>query len=164
MGSARIRRRPSTSAGPCWTPGAGPAGCRWLRRRDAVAEVERQVGRGADFITISPGVPAEWLVGMIRAARRRTCPCGRAPREGWLLALRAGAAVASPLISGDPELLPQAERNAFETRTTGGGSGVLAAWLERLESDGPDVERAVTAVLANDATLAPLLASAAGRV
>lgn len=126
----------------------------------AIAEIERQADGGAEFIAVSPNVPAEWLVGIMRGARRANVPVWADRRgDGWLLALRAGAAVASPLVSGDPELLPEAERDAFTTLAVEGGTQAITAWLERLESDGAEVDRAVTALLSNDATLAPLLAS-----
>ena len=148
--------------GPVLDAGNGARGVPLTSEAGAVSEVERQAREGAHFITVSTSVPAEWLVGITRAARRAGVPVWTERRgEGWLLALRAGAAVASPLMSGDPALLPATERGTFEAPAADGGTGVLAAWLERLDSHGPEVERAVTAVLANDATLAPLLASTA---
>ena len=148
--------------GPMLDAGSAARGVALESEAAAITEIERQAGGGAEFISISPNVPAEWLVGIMRGARRAEVPVWADRRgAGWLLALRAGAAVASPLVSGDPELLPEAERDAFETLAAEGGTQATTAWLERLESDGAEVDRAVTALLSNDATLAPLLASTA---
>ena len=148
--------------GPVLDAGDGARGVPLSSEAAAIAEIERQAREGAEFISLSANVPAEWLVGVARAARRSDVPLWT-DREGggWLLGLRAGAAVASPLVSGDPELLPEGERGAFEALGAGGGPGADAAWLERLEAHGPEVDRAVTALLSNDAALAPLLASTA---
>jgi len=79
---------------------------------------------------------------------------------GWLLALRAGSDVAGPLVSGDAELLPEGERGPFEALAEEGRVPAQIAWLERLEPQGPDVDRAVNALLSNDSALLPMLASA----
>ena len=148
--------------GPVLDAGNEARGVPLASEAAAIAETERQAQGGANFVSASANVPAEWLVGIARAARRNDVPLWADRRgSGWLLALRAGAAVASPLVSGDPELLPESERVAFEALAAGGGAGAHAAWLERLESNGPEVDRAVTALLSNDAALAPLLASTA---
>ena len=148
--------------GPVLDAGDEVSGVRLQSEAAAIQEVERQARDGADFISVSPNVPAAWLVGITRAARRVDLPVWADRRgDGWLLALRAGAAVASPLVSGDPELLPENQRVGFEALAARGDARTDAAWLERLESHGPEVDRAVTAILSNDATLAPLLASAA---
>jgi len=125
----------------------------------AIAEVQRQLAAGAPFITVAPALPQEWLVGVIRAARRGDAPVwvDRAG-EGWLLSLRAGAAVVSRLISGDPELLAEAVRAEYAAAAA--SSSTLAPWLERLDLTGSEVDRAVSAVLASDAPLIPLLAAA----
>ncbi|WP_419160901.1 amidohydrolase family protein [Candidatus Palauibacter sp.] len=148
--------------GPVLDAGSEARGMPLESEADAVREVARQAEDGAEFISVSPRVPQEWLVPIARAARRAEVPLWADRREGgWLLALRAGAAVASPLVSGDSDLLPEDERGAFETLAAGGGTRSHVAWLRRLEPDGPEVDRAVTALLSNDASLAPLLASAA---
>lgn len=127
----------------------------------AVAEVARQAGDGAGFVTVASSVPPSWLVGIARAARRAEVPMWADRRGGgWLLALRAGSAVASPLVSGDAEVLPESERGSFEALADAGQVPSRIAWLERVEPDGPDVDRAVTALLSNDSALLPLLASA----
>lgn len=127
----------------------------------AVAEVERQAADGAGFVSVSSSVPPSWLVGMARAARRAEVPLWADRRAGgWLLALRAGSAVASPLVSGDAELLPESERGSFAALADAGQVPIQIAWLERLEPHGPDVDGAVTALLSNDSALLPLLASA----
>lgn len=146
--------------GPALDAGPEATGVRLASEAAAIEAVALQAREGADFVSVSPDVPAEWLVGLARAARRADVPLwADRPSGGWLLALRAGAAVASPLVSGDPELLPEGEREAFEAARAEGGVRARAAWLERLEPQGAEVDRAVTALLSNDATLAPLLAS-----
>jgi len=125
----------------------------------ALAAVERQVADGVPFVSVGPGLPGAWIVGVVRAARRGDTPVW-ADREGdgWLLSVRAGAAVVSRLISGDPELLPEEVRADYtavvETAST------RAPWLERLVPDGSAVDRAVSAILSSDVPLVPLLAAA----
>jgi len=126
----------------------------------AIAEVRAQIEGGADFVSVSPRVPSDWIVGIARAARRLDTPLWTDRGEGWLLSLRAGADVASRLISGDPDLLPEAEREAYVAATENGAARTHAPWLARIDPDGAEVERAVSALLSRDATVVPLLASA----
>lgn len=147
--------------GPVLDAGGAPRGVALESEAAAVAEVARQAADGAGFVSVTSGVPSSWLVGIARAARRAEVPLWADRRDGgWLLALRAGSAVAGPLVSGDPELLPERERGPFEALAEAGQVPVQTAWLERLEPQGPDVDRAVTALLSNDSALLPLLAGA----
>ncbi len=127
----------------------------------AVEEVRRQLDDGVRFISVSREVPSGWLPGIVRAARRDGVEVwADREAEGWLLGLRAGARVASPLVSGDPDLLPEDAREAL-ARAAGGGARTRAAWLELLNPDGARVDAAVTALLSGDAAVTPLLARAA---
>ncbi len=147
--------------GPILDAGSAPRGVALESETAAVAEVERQAADGAGFVSVASGVPPSWLVGIARAARRAEVPLWADRRDGgWLLALRAGSTVASPLISGDSELLPESARASLEALAEAGQVPIQIAWLERLEPQGPDVDRAVTALLSNDSALLPLLASA----
>lgn len=147
--------------GPVLEAGDAARGAVLESEAAAVAEVARQAADGAGFVSVASGVPPSWLVGVARAARRAEVPLWADRRQGgWLLALRAGSAVASPLVSGDAELLPESERGSFEALADAGQIPIQIAWLERLEPHGPDVDRAVTALLSNDSALLPLLASA----
>ncbi len=147
--------------GPVLDAGDAPRGAALASEAAAVAEVARQAADGAGFVSVASRVPPPWLVGIARAARRAGVPLWADRREGgWLLALRAGSAVASPLVSGDSELLPESARGPFEAFADAGRVPARIAWLERLEPYGPDVDRAVTALLSNDSALMPLLASA----
>lgn len=148
--------------GPVLEAGDASRGVVLQSEAAAVAEVAWQAADGAGFISVASSVPAEWLVGVARAARRAGVPLWADRRDGgWLLALRAGAAVASPLVSADSDLLAEAERADFEALARGAEVPRRVAWLERLEPHGPEVDRAVTAILSNDAALLPLLASSA---
>ena len=148
--------------GPVLETGDAARGARLESETSAVAEVARQAADGAGFVSVASSVPPSWLVGIARAARRAEVPLWADRRDGgWLLALRAGSAVASPLVSGDSELLPESERGSFEALAAAGQVPGRIAWLERLEPQGPDVDRAVTALLSNDSALLPLLASVA---
>lgn len=147
--------------GPVLEAGDAARGAVLESEAAAIAEVARQAADGAGFVSVASSVPPSWLVGVARAARRAEVPLWADRRQGgWLLALRAGSAVASPLVSGDPELLPESGRGPFETLAEAGQVPVQVDWLERLEPQGPDVDRAVTALLSNDSALLPLLASA----
>ena len=147
--------------GPVLEAGSASHGVVLASEAAAVAEVARQASDGAGFVSVASSVPPSWLVGIARAARRGEVPLWADRRDGgWLLALRAGSAVASPLVSGDSELLPESERGSFEALADAGQVPARIAWLERVEPDGPDVDRAVTALLSNDSALLPLLASA----
>lgn len=147
--------------GPVLEAGSASHGVVLESEAAAVAEVARQAADGAGFVSLASSVPPSWLVGIARAARRAEVPLWADRRgSGWLLALRAGSAVASPLVSGDSELLPEGERGSFEALADAGQVPARIPWLERLEPDGPDVDRAVTALLSNDSALLPLLASA----
>ena len=147
--------------GPVLDAGDAPRGAALASEAAAVAEVARQAADGAGFVSVGSSVPPSWLVGIARAARRADVPLWADRRDGgWLLALRAGSAVASPLVSGDSELLPDRARGPFEAFADAGRVPGRIAWLERLEPHGPDVDRAVTALLSNDSALMPLLASA----
>lgn len=148
--------------GPVLEAGGASRGVVLESEADAIAEVERQAEDGAGFISVASSVPADWLVGIARAARRADVPLWADRRDGgWLLALRAGAAVASPLVSGDPDLLTEAERETVEALAARAEIPDRVAWLQRLEPHGPEVDRAVTALLSSDAALAPMLASSA---
>ena len=147
--------------GPVLDAGSTTRGAALQSEAAAIAEVDRQAADGAGFVSVASSVPSSWLVGIARAARRAELPLWADRRDGgWLLALRAGSAVASPLVSGDSELLPESERGSFEALADAGQVPLQVAWLERLEPHGPDVDRAVTALLSNDSALLPLLASA----
>ncbi|MDE2943435.1 MAG: amidohydrolase family protein [Gemmatimonadota bacterium] len=147
--------------GPVLETGDAARGAALESEAAAIAEVARQAADGAGFVSVASSVPPSWLVGVARAARRAEVPLWADRRQGgWLLALRAGSAVGSPLVSGDPELLPEGERGPFEALADAGQVPIQVAWLERLEPQGPDVDRAVTALLSNDSALLPLLASA----
>lgn len=147
--------------GPVLDAGSATPGVALESEAAAVAEVARQAADGAGFVSIASGVPPSWLVGIARAARRAEVPLWADRRAGgWLLALRAGSAVAGPLVSSDAELLPESERGAFEALAEAGQVPAQIPWLERLEPQGPDVDRAVTALLSNDSALLPMLASA----
>ena len=147
--------------GPVLEAGSASHGVVLESEAAAVAEVARQASDEAGFVSIASSVPPSWLVGIARAARRAEVPLWADRRgSGWLLALRAGSAVGSPLVSGDSELLPESERGSFEALADAGQVPARIAWLERVEPSGPDVDRAVTALLSNDSALLPLLASA----
>ncbi|MDE2879008.1 amidohydrolase family protein [Candidatus Palauibacter soopunensis] len=147
--------------GPVLEAGEAVRGAALESEAAAIAEVARQAADGAGFVSLASSVPPPWLVGVARAARRAEVPLWADRRDGgWLLALRAGSAVASPLVSGDAELLPESERGPFDALAEAGQVPIRTAWLERLEPHGPDVDRAVTALLSNDSALLPLLASA----
>lgn len=147
--------------GPVLDAGSATRGAAPDSEAAAIAEVARQAADGAGFVSVASSVPPSWLVGIARAARRAEVPLWADRRDGgWLLALRAGSAVASPLVSGDAELLPESERASFEALAAAGQVPIQAAWLQRLEPHGPDVDRAVTALLSNDSALLPLLAGA----
>jgi len=147
--------------GPVLDAGSARRGAALESEAAAVAEVAQQAADGAGFVSVASGVPPSWLVGIARAARRAAVPLWADRRSGgWLLALRAGSAVAGPLVSGDAELLPESERGSFGALAEAGRVPVQVAWLERLEPHGPDVDRAVTALLSNDSALLPMLASA----
>lgn len=151
--------------GPVLEAGSASHGVVLESEAAAVAEVARQASDEAGFVSVASSVPASWLIGIARAARRAEVPVWADRRgSGWLLALRAGSAVASPLVSGDSELLPESERGSFEALAEAGPVPVRIPWLERVEPDGPDVDRAVTALLSNDSALLPLLASASAPV
>jgi len=147
--------------GPVLDAGSATPGVALESEAAALAEVARQAADGAGFVSVASGVPPSWLVGIARAARRAEVPLWADRRAGgWLLALRAGSAVAGPLVSSDAELLPDSERGAFEALLEAGQVPAQIPWLERLEPQGPDVDRAVTALLSNDSALLPMLASA----
>ncbi|MXW66211.1 MAG: amidohydrolase family protein [Gemmatimonadales bacterium] len=147
--------------GPVLDAGSASSGAALESEAAAVAEVARQAADGAGFVSVASGVPPSWLVGIARAARRAEVPLWADRRDGgWLLALRAGSDVAGPLVSGDVELLPESERGPFEALAEAGQVPAQIAWLERLEPQGPDVDRAVNALLSNDSALLPMLASA----
>ncbi len=153
----RGRSVPYADPAPKIFAGAPALGVELGSEEAAVAEVERQLSDGAPFITLAASLPAEWLVAVIRSARRGGAPVWADRGDtGWLLALRAGAAVVSRLISGDPELLPEAERAGYSALAPG---PTRAPWLERLAPRGTEVDRAVSAILAGDAPLVPLLAA-----
>ncbi len=126
----------------------------------AIEEVGNQINGDAAFVSLSPSVPADWIVAIARAARRQDTPLWIDRSDGWLLSLRAGADVASRLISGDPDMLPEGERDAYQAAVASGAVRTYAPWLERIDPEGPEVERAVSALLSRDATVVPLLASA----
>ena len=147
--------------GPVLEAGSASRGVVLESETSAVAEVARQAADGAGFVSVASSVPPSWLAGIARAARRAEVPLWADRRGGgWLLAVRAGSAVTGPMVSGDSELLPESERGAFEALSDAGQVSVRAAWLDRLEPHGPDVDRAVTALLSNDSALLPQLASA----
>lgn len=118
----------------------------------AVEAVQRQGDDDAEFVSVSPTVPADWLVAMARAARRADAAIWLDRSDGWLLGLRAGADVASRLVSGDPEMLPEGGPSL--------DSETHAEWLSRVEPDGAEMDRAVSALLSRDASVVPLLVSA----
>ncbi len=147
--------------GPVLDAGSGASGVIIGSEAEAVEAVRGQVSDGAEFISISPALPREWIVAVARAARRLDTPVWvDRSGPGWLLALRAGVDAASRLVSGDPALLPEAERAAYEAERAAYPELSAAAWLSRLDPEGPDVERAIGALLARDASVVPLLAAA----
>ena len=114
----------------------------------------------AGFVAVSARVPAEWMPLIARAARHRDLSVwaeGAGP--GWLLRLRAGADVVTHLLSGDPDLLPEGERDGYRAVLRGSPRAALVAWLARLDPEGPELDRAIGALLSRDAAVVPLLAA-----
>ncbi|MDH3734014.1 MAG: amidohydrolase family protein [Gemmatimonadota bacterium] len=143
----------------------GPAGSTGLsiESADGVTEiVESLTGDdGAEFVSVAETVPWEWVRDIARAARAENAPVWLEGRhEGWVLAVRSGADVASGLVSLDPDLLPEAERESFRGRVTDGPRVALPEWLRLVDPAGPEVDVAVSALLSRDAAVVPLLSSA----
>ncbi|MDX1577919.1 MAG: amidohydrolase family protein [Gemmatimonadota bacterium] len=146
--------------GPALGAGSDPRGLGLASEEEGIEAIERQTGDGAGFVTLAPSIPTEWLVGLARAARRNDARVWSDRQgAGWVRSLRAGVDVASRLLSGDPALLAESERGAYEADSSG-RIGRLAAWLSRLDPEGPEVDRAVGALLSRDASVIPLLAAA----
>jgi hypothetical protein len=115
---------------------------------------------GAAFVSVSPSIPAEWIIPLARETRRRDTPVwvdGRG--AGWLTRVRAGADVTSHLISGDPDMLPVTDRPAAYGSPASSRVDV-AGWLSALDPAGEPVRRAVDALLSRDAAVVPMLAVA----
>lgn len=149
--------------GPVLDAGEGAIGLALSNADDVPGAVRRLVEEDdAAFISVAPSIPADWLPAIAREARRRDTPVWVNPRgHGWLLALRAGVDVSSGLLSGDPEMLPAAARPRYAERLSSSSSTPLADWLAALDPAGEQVERAITAILARDAAVIPLLAGVA---
>lgn len=125
----------------------------------AAEEVARQAGSGARIVTVGASVPAEWIPALTRAGRRADVRVwSDRTGSGWLTALRAGVDVAAPLVSLDPELLPEGARADYEAAIRDDASSAPVAWLERLDPSGAEVDRAIGALLSRDASVTPLLA------
>ncbi len=150
--------------GPVLDSGPGAPGLALSSEDEVDAAVRRIVEEeGARFVSISGEVPAEWIPRIARDARRLDAAVWANPRaRGWLLALRAGVDVSSGLISGDPEMLPEGARAMYSGQLDRAEAPEIATWLAALDPSGPEVERAITALLSRDAAVIPLLASAAG--
>lgn len=149
--------------GPVLDAGRDAAGLGLSSEDDVPAAVRRLAEEdGARFISIARSVPSAWIPTIAREARRHQTRVWVNPRtRGWLLALRAGVDVSGGLISGDPDMLPEAARGDYADLLESSATPPITAWLETLDPSGPEVERAITALLSRDAAVIPLLAAAA---
>ena len=149
--------------GPVLDAGDGAIGAGLSSEEDVPDAVRRLVEEeGAAFVSIAPSIPAGWIPAIAREARRLDAHVWANPRmRGWLLALRSGVDVSSGLLSGDPEMLPETARTAYEELLDGPRGSPEAAWLAALDPSGDEVEHAITALLSRDAAVIPLLAGAA---
>lgn len=145
--------------GPILEGPDGTDGVRIATEEDIDAVVERLVDEeDAQFVSLAASVPPEWVRDISRAARRGDAPVWVEGRStGWLLSLRMGADVASPLISLDPELIEESSRGPYSSTLSRSPAAALPEWLRLLDPDGPEVEIAIAALLSRDAALVPLL-------
>jgi len=67
--------------------------------------------------------------------------------------------VASGVISLDPDLLPESDRGGFVGTADQTPPARVIRWLGAVDPYGPEVDRAVTALLSRDASVVPLLAA-----
>lgn len=122
--------------------------------------VDRLADDGARFISLSESIPPRWVRDFARASRRHDVAVWVERRAtGWLLAARYGADVMSGILSRDPELLAEADRESFRAGAAGGAADALETWLETVDPDGPEIDLAISALLSNDAAVVPLLAA-----
>ena len=117
---------------------------------------------GAEFVSVDETVPWEWIRDVARASRATDAPLwleGR--RTGWVLGVRSGADVASGLISLDPDMLAEADRDGYRAALAGGDlPTAVSRWLRLVDPEGQEVDLAVAALLSRDAAVVPLLAAA----
>jgi len=147
--------------GPTLEGPDGEAGLVLNSAEDAVDAVARLAADDAGFISVGPGLPTAWMRDIARAARRAGVSVWMEGRtEGWVLAVRSGSDVASGLISVDPDMLSASERESLIAWSDSTPTARMIRWLEAIDPHGPDVDRAVAALLSRDASIIPLLASA----
>ncbi len=126
--------------------------------------VRRLAAEGAELIALSPRFPVPMTVAAVAAARREQLPVWADPEEsGWVTSARAGVDGLSRVLSGDPDLLAAEYRERYERARDEEPSTAIAAWLDALDPEGPEVDRMIGALLAGDVVVAPLLAAGESR-
>ena len=122
--------------------------------------VDRLADDGARFLSLSESVEPSWVRDFARAARRNDVSVWVERRaDGWLLSARYGADVMSGIVSLDPEMLPEAARDAFRSSPARGMPAAVPAWLGAVDPEGPELDLAISALLSSDAAVVPLLAA-----
>jgi hypothetical protein len=139
--------------------GSFPGAIQIRTEEEMTAAVQEQVD-DADLISLVGGLPLELVRAAVFAAREDKVPVtADVTGTSWIILSRLGVDLVVRLVSGHPDLLPEAERDAYMRAVQAGDSGAILRWLELLDPAGPEVDDMLGALLGRDAAAAPLLVS-----
>ncbi|MGE0555368.1 MAG: amidohydrolase family protein [Gemmatimonadales bacterium] len=120
-------------------------------------EVRRQAALGVDMIKLYAWLTPELVQAGIEEAHRFGIPAiAHLMNTTWTVAARSGLDGIVHVVGWSPELLPERVRARYHEMQAG-GSQFLYGWLELVDLDAPELDRAVDALAARRMHLDPTL-------